>query len=151
MSRATLGRLRKLATKLRQAIEDADRGDERCGLINFPRECCDHAVRLLALYLSSLGFEGLNKAHGIWRGGNRERHHVWLEHEGTIIDITADQFGESLGRVIVTRRSPWHDAWEPELEPIDEQQLQIWRTKTTEIFPVYLDILASVEEARPEL
>jgi hypothetical protein len=98
--------------------------DGRSSLIKFPVKCCDHGMRLLALYLTDLGYEGLSKAKGSRPG---HLYHVWLVQNGIILDITADQFDEGLDPVIVTRRSPWHDAWKPELRPIDDEWLQKWR------------------------
>ena len=44
--------------------------------------------------------------------------HAWLKVDGQIVDITADQFGQSA--VIVSAVSRWHDEWraEPGRPPI---------------------------------
>ena len=40
--------------------------------------------------------------------------HAWIQREGLIIDITADQFDDVTEPVIVSDSSPWHDSFEPE-------------------------------------
>jgi hypothetical protein len=35
--------------------------------------------------------------------------YAWVDIDGVIVDITADQFGQS--PVMLTTHSPWHDTW----------------------------------------
>ena len=42
--------------------------------------------------------------------------HAWLEAEGGVIDITADQFSEMPQRVIVVPHSEWHAAWQGKVQ-----------------------------------
>jgi hypothetical protein len=140
-----LKQLRDEAAKVRQAIETTERDEMRAGnLALFPTECCDHAMKLLALHLSLLGFTGLSKARGERRFGEVPRYHIWLVCQGVILDITADQFDEGQAQVIVTRRSRWHEAWNPELEPIDEELLALWPGADGVFFDVYCEILGKL-------
>lgn len=41
----------------------------------------------------------------------QSRSHAWLERDGVIVDITADQFDEGLPPVLVVEVSVWHDAF----------------------------------------
>jgi hypothetical protein len=130
-----LDHLRAEAWKVRRAIEATPRAERAGMLVEFPRECCHHGVKLLALHFSGLGLTGLVQASGERR--RTGKCHVWLEHRGVIFDITADQFGKSYRPVIVTRRSRWHEAWKPRHEPITEQLLSLWREADPGVYDVY--------------
>jgi hypothetical protein len=103
-------------------------------------------MRLLALHLARLGFADLRRAKG-------ERsypdtypiYHVWLRWREFTLDITADQFGEGLPPVFVSRRSRWHAAWRPTLEPIDESRQARWLGGGGGIFELYREILVRLE------
>jgi hypothetical protein len=41
-----------------------------------------------------------------------ERSHAWLEFDGLIVDVTADQFSEVKEPVLVTRDRSWHDQFQ---------------------------------------
>ena len=38
-----------------------------------------------------------------------EQSHAWLEKDGLIIDITADQFSDIHSEVIITKDHTWHE------------------------------------------
>ena len=80
---------------------------------NFPFEACDVASLLLATYLTSMGFGQFECVKGRRRRRDRGRirFHVWLEQNHTIIDITADQFQDGMGAVVVTNDRSWHDTF----------------------------------------
>lgn len=44
--------------------------------------------------------------------GGLARSHFWLEHQGVIVDITADQYPEIDQPVIVTTDRDWHDRFD---------------------------------------
>lgn len=87
----------RLVTKFREAIDIA-RGDDAfltdlC-FGNFPRACCGDASDLLAHYLLKYGVR-TNYVCGNYyeNDGGYGQSHAWLELlDGTIIDITGDQF-----------------------------------------------------------
>lgn len=97
--------IRAVATSFRVALES---GGLRLGrLAAFPRGSCGDACELLGQYLIDSGF-------GDWRfcAGIRDRSflsHAWLERDGLILDITADQFTEIDEPVLLTRDRTWHD------------------------------------------
>ncbi len=96
--------LTSLATEFRKAIEVSDKKALGASFENFPRGSCGDAALLLGAFLTDAGVPSL-----IYVCGQRgERSHAWIEAEGTIIDITADQFEDSNARVIVAKSSPWH-------------------------------------------
>ncbi len=46
-----------------------------------------------------------------WRDG-RDRSHAWLERDGWIVDITANQFVSEVEEpVLMLRESSWHRTW----------------------------------------
>ena len=80
--------------------------------------------------------------------GRREgqSHHSWIEAEGVIVDITADQFPEISERVIVTRCSPWHGSFNREDESL-EADYHVWcqQNAVSESARNYRVIMAQIE------
>jgi hypothetical protein len=67
-----------------------------------------------------------------WREGYS---HAWIEADGVIVDITADQFQDISERVIVTTCSPWHGSFTREDNP---HEALLGRTRSHEAdFHVY--------------
>jgi hypothetical protein len=98
-----LDSLRKLAVRFRRAIESC-RAKLPIGLKDFPFGSCLDASLLLGHYL-----EQSDVGKPIYVSGTKDgRTHMWLEMDGVIIDITADQFGDAPERVMVTRDTAWH-------------------------------------------
>jgi hypothetical protein len=110
--------------KLFRAALEATAFDGQDGNLKiFPRQCCDHASTLFGMYLIQSGYGPSKKVVAERRDAGLCRH-VWLLYQGMIVDLTGDQFqDESQPKVIVTRNSEWHEAWEPvatETRVIDE-------------------------------
>ncbi|WP_169978301.1 hypothetical protein [Tautonia rosea] len=117
--------LREVATKFRRAMEGL-RGEEHWDdfkwLNGFPRSCCVITSRLLGRYLHEAGFLGVEGRSGEnlspWIVRDEIYHHTWIEVQGIIVDLTADQFkvirrsGGGTSRppgVIVTTNRIFHD------------------------------------------
>jgi hypothetical protein len=111
--RLDLDRLRELAGAFRDAIERADRNRLPIEFRDFPSGSCGEATLLLGIFLTDQGMGTFRYVCG-WRD---DHSHVWLEADGLIVDITADQFPEISERVIVTRCSRWHSAFERDGDP----------------------------------
>lgn len=97
-------------------------------LEGFPKECCHHAAKLLGIRLQGLGYSGFCVIHAHHEADVR-REHAWLCSQDLIIDITADQFGDDIPAVIVTRDSAWHRQWEVEPQSsilVTESQCRLW-------------------------
>lgn len=134
--------IRTVATRFRAAIEATDFGGHDFNLTNFPKDCCHHAAALLRLYLFDQGLGLFDKAEGRRPDG---REHVWVRQNDIVIDITADQFDEGQAKVIVTRHSPWHAAWQlAESRSTDEAMLNCSRDFYSKQYPVYPLILTNV-------
>ena len=139
-----LGAIRNAATRFRSAIEATDFSGYDLNLYKFPKDCCHHAAALLRLYLFDQDLGLFDKAEGQRPDG---RQHVWLRREDILIDITADQFDEGEAKVIVTRHSPWHAAWQlGGSKPTNKAMLQRSRYCYAEQFPVYPLILRNVRD-----
>lgn len=74
----------------------------------FPRGCCKEASLVLAKHLHKKEF-GIAD---IICGERNCETHIWLEIEGVIVDITADQFEDIDEAVIVVESSIFHDKFE---------------------------------------
>ncbi len=73
----------------------------------FPKGRCGDTSELLANYFLSKGISVTINSNGVYNG----KSHAWVEYNGNyIIDITADQFPDKVGRrVIMTEiEDPWY-------------------------------------------
>ena len=136
-------RLHEAASSVRHAIETTDLSGRGGNLADFPQRCCHHATKLLAAHLWQSGWTGLKVATGR-RNGDAHSEHVWLQAGDVIVDITADQFDEGLGPVVVARCSEWHAAWNPALEPLHEDRLAGWQAAEGDVFDAYRKIMSTL-------
>lgn len=114
--------LLKAVLRFRLAIEATDFDGQGFNLKRFPNDCCNTASALLRLYLYDEGFGFFDKAEGRRPDG---KEHVWLIQGEVIVDITADQFGDSQDGVIVTTMSPWHETWQRRSSiPTDDDMIE---------------------------
>jgi len=104
--------LRNLAIAFRAAIE-ATRAERVPGALPyFPEGACRMASRLFAQHLSRrpdanvLGRPLL--VSGVLPGSEHAARHFWLEIDGTVVDLTADPFGEA--PVLVGARTAFHQS-----------------------------------------
>ncbi len=97
----------ELCREFRERLERCPSQKLPVTLQDFPRGACGDAALLLAEFLSEHGY-------GPFRyvlGGREERSHAWIEGNGLIIDITADQFSDFDEPVFVSKRSSWHEGF----------------------------------------
>lgn len=98
--------LRTVVESVRERLAAADLSTAHGTFRSFPRGACGATCDVLATVLE--------RRFGVvpyWVGaevGHDDGSHAWLEVEGFIIDITADQFGQE--PIIVTRHSDWHQS-----------------------------------------
>lgn len=111
---------------MRAALEEA-KADLRGNLKGFPAECCDHAANLLLLYFDEnrIDVKGFVRVVADLSESHDDKH-IWLEKDGVVIDITADQFA---GRftvdfepVIVTAASEWHASLRTKSEKLGDRE-----------------------------
>jgi len=90
--------LYNIAVTFRAAILEAKYNrefDSRDRMGNFPDGCCDDSCDLLSHYLYTIYDIDTKQGNGIYRDNdpNNTTNHTWLAmDDGTIIDITVDQF-----------------------------------------------------------
>ncbi|THF74401.1 hypothetical protein [Cohnella fermenti] len=76
---------------------------------NFPHGCCQDASWILHRYLFEKGYTSIDLVGGEYHGDNGEfMSHVWLELDGTIIDITYSQFIDEVSDVVITENRNLH-------------------------------------------
>ena len=86
----------------------------------FPGGWCQDASRAIGHLLADKGETGFKLVFGCRPDGSSKTH-VWLEREGLIVDLTADQFTESgCPAVMVTRDRTWHNGWDQIEQDLDE-------------------------------
>ena len=112
--------VRAAATSFRTALEQG--GLRLISLAQFPHGSCGDTCELLGQFLFDSGL-----GQWIYCSGQRDepfQTHAWLERDGLILDITADQFGDIHEPVLLTRDHGWHakysripDRWPPYCQP----------------------------------
>jgi hypothetical protein len=106
-----IARLASLATSFRAAIEKCGPNELTPDFGEFPHGSCGDTSLLLGTYLKEQDAGAFTYVDG-GRGVSPDRcYHGWLEAEGVIVDITADQFPEVNEPVIVATRSAWHETF----------------------------------------
>jgi hypothetical protein len=110
MTETDIARVRDIACRFRDALETHAAESAHPGLRNFPRDSCADAVLLLGAYLLDAGLGTFEAVGGRFAtpGAGESRTHAWLDRDGVIVDITADQFPDVTEKVIVTRDPAWH-------------------------------------------
>jgi hypothetical protein len=115
--------IRKLATAFRDAIEGCDRGALGISFQHFPAGSCGDVVPLLGTFLQDQGTGIFSYVLGMRGEAPNQQSHAWLERDGVIVDITADQFEEMTERVIVTKQSAWHQSFEQKVPHIADYRV----------------------------
>jgi hypothetical protein len=109
-------KVEELAKRMRAAIEAVPRERLPPSMSAFPAGSCGDASLLLGTYLVDSGISDFEYICGD-RGShvdNTWTSHAWLARGALIVDITADQFEDAPGKVIVSTESVWHRDFEAE-------------------------------------
>lgn len=103
--------VREVARAVRCAIERAPRDKLPITFASFPRGSCGDTALVLGTYLAAdCGIPGFQYVCGD-RGSKLDdtwSSHAWLECNGLVVDVTADQFSDAPDAVIVEDPSHWH-------------------------------------------
>lgn len=102
--------IRDIAYRVRTAIEEIPPAQLPWGMKAFPQGACGDAAFLLGACFADRGidsFEYICGAADSQRDGTWTTH-AWLARGHLVVDITADQFDDAPGRVIVAEPSAWH-------------------------------------------
>lgn len=95
-------KIRDLAVRFREAIQNCDRTELPLSLAEFPIGSCADASILLGTYFKDNGINGFVLIKGKRGEGNSLETHYWLEKGNMIVDITADQFQGINGDIVIT-------------------------------------------------
>ena len=143
--------IKQVAQNLRAAIERAKAADADIPwLKRFPKNCCNFACNLLLLDLSAAGIRPARRIMGTVcdEKGDELGSHVWVQAEHFIVDITADNFGQS--PVIVDDTSKWHeqlDEVKPFIARIDTED-GIGAEELIRLEQLYTDALQTLRQFR---
>lgn len=96
----------QIANAFRKAFETVGRGQKFGNFPHFPEGCCSWASLFIGNFLiEEYGLRPQKVYSALRHSGSK---HEWVLLDGIIIDITADQFDDALGSVIVEPESQWH-------------------------------------------
>lgn len=140
--------LRKLASDFRRAIEAA-RADRAPGALPyFPEGACRMTSRLLAQHLAhrpgAAAFGAPQLVSGVLPGAEPAARHYWLEIGGSVVDLTADPFGEA--PVTVGPRTAFHDSL---LSPVVEDAALVLASMSADESARLARQLAAIEARLP--
>ncbi len=108
--------IRSVASRFRTAIEACDRSMLPDSFEEFPRGSCGDVTPLLGTYIIEHGFGPFDYVLG--ERGSSNCTHAWLRQGQLDVDITADQFTDAPGPIIVCINSPWHWTFRQRIEHV---------------------------------
>jgi hypothetical protein len=109
-------KIRELAKKFRESILKCEKSELPLSLSNFPTGSCSDASMLLGTYFKNNDINGFIQIKGKRGEVDSFETHYWLEKDGILVDITADQFAGINEAVIVTgSNSKWHGTFNREI------------------------------------
>ena len=134
-------KIRALATRLRRGLEALGPNQLPSPMAKFPVGACGDAALLLGAYLADNqigGFQYIcgergSHADGTWTS------HAWLARRDLIVDITADQFSDGPGPIVVAKKSLWHECFES--EPGQASDFRAWSGVGTHHLKVAYELL----------
>lgn len=142
MSKIKIEDLKKACQIFRDQIIKNDKIKENSIFREFPNGCCADASLILAKFLEQKGF-GICK---YVRGQKGIPTHAWLENEGFIIDITADQFDEIDEMVIVSKNSEFHLEYDIICKASYKESFGGGGSVDSELVPIYDEIVNSIKK-----
>ena len=96
----------QIAKAFRKAFETVGRDQKFGNFPDFPEGCCSWASLFIGNFLiEEYGLRPQKVYSALHHSGDK---HEWVLLDGVIIDITADQFDDAPGSVIVELKSQWH-------------------------------------------
>jgi hypothetical protein len=96
----------QVCQQFREVLDRADKASLPVPFLDFPHGSCDPASQVLGRLLRErlrIEVSHVRAQESIHERGS----HAWLEYQGLIIDVTADQF-ESKPSILVTKSRRWH-------------------------------------------
>jgi len=109
-----IAQVEAIATQVRRAIEGLSRSQLPITMSAFPAGSCGDATLLLGTFFKDEGLDGfvyISAERGT-KSDNTWTSHAWLARGALVVDITADQFPDGPGPVVVAEPSDWHAQFE---------------------------------------
>lgn len=100
--------MKELVIEFRKALDKINWSSMPVGFKNFPEGTCGDISDILAEYLYQNGFQDIDYICGESADGS----HAWLEIDGKVVDITADQFYGVREKVMIQSPEIWHHKYE---------------------------------------
>jgi hypothetical protein len=139
--------IKRSAAAFRNALERSDLGFLPT-LADFPNGSCGDAALLLGRFLRDSGFGDFDYVCGEAIDAGRTQTHAWLQRDGLIIDITADQFDGVDASVLVTHNHEWHDRFRSEVKHIADWTIYDDNTRSSlaRAYKTVLSTLGDIEQ-----
>lgn len=144
MDTDALDKLRLLVTEFRRACEEYAQRTDDVFFRHFPKYCCGYASEMLECYLMENGFKNLRHVIGEELGSQAT--HAWSKiEENLIVDITLDQFSESLPPVYIGVPLPIHNKYEYTRERDSDSKIENFT-----VYCFYSSICHIIEKAKKQ-
>src|SRR6266404_1899628 len=121
MQSSVLDSLKHSAQATRSILEEYSRTTDGGIFSRFPNGSCRDSSYLLLKHLKDTDVPGVRLTSATSDASLDFHTHAWLEIDGVIVDITADQFNyrlqEQMPPVFISADRTWHDRYFPEQTP----------------------------------
>ena len=134
--------LKELCSQFRNAIITYGIKKLPISFHEFPSGSCGDASLLLGKYLEEMGLGQFNYVCGQLR----RQSHAWLEKDGIIVDITADQFDGVTHEVIVTDNNDFHKQFEEDFRHPYIDSFGNGDFVDIELLPAYYKIIGCIDD-----
>ena len=105
--------LKKEAIKARKVMENHKHELDDSLFDKFPIGACGNTSFIFGKWLKEKGFKEVKYVVGYRK---KWKSHAWLEINGLIIDITADQFEEGMEPIFIGKNRDFHDTFENQVK-----------------------------------
>lgn len=140
--------IRAVASAVRSAIDRIPNEKRPVTFKNFPRGSCGDTALVLGTYFAVdckiSGFQYVSGVRGSVPEGTWTTH-AWLERDGLVVDITADQFSDECRSVIVESDSILHSSFR-DIRRMNSNFLD-WTGDLTAVSRVYALVKNDIGEA----
>lgn len=144
--------LRQRAEELRAYLDGPISGEHLRVLCDFPRGCCKVGSIFFLKWIGDR--DGIRSGFGVANAArgpeDSQQTHAWVEVEGYVVDITADQFSDFAQAVFVGRASDWHGAWTGAMRYPHSEFTSIERTHLLEYKLLSRHLGGGLKNRRPE-
>lgn len=140
--------IRAVASAVRSAIDRIPNEKRPVTFKNFSRGSCGDTALVLGTYLAVdckiPGFQYVSGERGSVSAGTWTTH-AWLERDGLVVDITADQFSDECRSVIVETNSLLHSSFR-DIQRMKSNYFE-WTGDFTAVSRVYALVKNDIGEA----